>query len=287
MPVEALDTPAFAVEQEAGRGILLEQVLQLVQRLRPLDRELVVLYLEGLNAAARGQIVGLSQGNVATKISRIKKLLARLAKEGRKEGIMISDPVTQALVETWGSQPASGFRLSPAVIVEKLSVDEKKVRRDFLLAGAMVALLIVWFGFTFASESDVVRRAGLAVIIGGLLYEVVQLMRHQRRVRAIRHNVNRTTADSLTAARTYLQARFEFLTGAWLWGRGVALLPGVPIVAFGFARDASKADVSVAGLPMAWVPAAWLALLIVATVSQVRIARRYRQQLDDLHRFTG
>ncbi len=85
MPVEALDTPAFAVEQEAGRGILLEQVLQLVQRLRPLDRELVVLYLEGLNAAEIGQIVGLSQGNVATKISRIKKLLARLAKEGRKE----------------------------------------------------------------------------------------------------------------------------------------------------------------------------------------------------------
>jgi RNA polymerase sigma-70 factor (ECF subfamily) len=86
VPVEALDTPEFAVEPEAGRGVLLDQLLQLVQRLRPLDRELVVLYLEGLNAVEIGQIVGLSQGNVATKISRIKKLLSRLATEGRNHG---------------------------------------------------------------------------------------------------------------------------------------------------------------------------------------------------------
>jgi hypothetical protein len=195
---------------------------------------------------------------------------------------MVNDPTTEAVMAAWRSQPASDFRLSPAVIVEKLRVDERKVRRDFFVAGAVIAFMVIWFGFTFASEPDLVRRIGLALVIGGVLYEAVQLLAHQRRVRAIRHKVERTTANSLSAARMYLQARHEFLTGAWLWARGAALLPGVPIVAFGFARDASKGEVSVAGLPMSWVPVAWLAMLIVATVGQTRVAQQYRRQLDDL-----
>jgi RNA polymerase sigma-70 factor (ECF subfamily) len=83
VPLEALDTRAVGVEPDAGRGVLLDQLLQLVQRLRPLDRELVVLYLEGLSAVEIGQIIGISEGNVATKMSRIKKLLSRYATGGR------------------------------------------------------------------------------------------------------------------------------------------------------------------------------------------------------------
>jgi hypothetical protein len=140
------------------------------------------------------------------------------------------------------------------LIVEKLRLDQRRVRRDFVVAGAIIVFLVIWFGFAFASEADPIRRIGLVVIIVGLLYEVLQLLVHQRRVRAVRHNIERTTANSLSAARAYLQARQEFLTGAWLWTRGAAMLPGVPIVALGFARDPLKAEVSVAGLPMAWVP---------------------------------
>lgn len=84
VPLESLETRAFAVEPEADRGVLLDQLLQLVQRLRPLDRELVVLYLEGLNPAEISEVVGISPGNAATKISRIKKLLGRYATEGNR-----------------------------------------------------------------------------------------------------------------------------------------------------------------------------------------------------------
>jgi len=37
----------------------------------------MLLYLEGVDAASIGEVTGLSAGNVATKIHRIKAVLAR------------------------------------------------------------------------------------------------------------------------------------------------------------------------------------------------------------------
>jgi RNA polymerase sigma-70 factor (ECF subfamily) len=58
------------------RNIDLARILALVHRLRPLDREVMLLYLEDIEAAAIGEITGLSARNVATKIHRIKTLLS-------------------------------------------------------------------------------------------------------------------------------------------------------------------------------------------------------------------
>lgn len=58
------------------RRIDLARVLALVHRLRPLDRQVMLLYLEDLDASAIGEITGLSARNVATKIHRIKAVLA-------------------------------------------------------------------------------------------------------------------------------------------------------------------------------------------------------------------
>lgn len=59
------------------RRLDLQRVMALVHRLAPLDRELMLLYLEELDAASIADITGLSARNVATKIHRIKALLAR------------------------------------------------------------------------------------------------------------------------------------------------------------------------------------------------------------------
>lgn len=58
------------------RRLDLERVFALIHRLGPLDREVMLLYLEDLDAAAIGEITGLSASNVAVKVHRIKKLLA-------------------------------------------------------------------------------------------------------------------------------------------------------------------------------------------------------------------
>jgi len=54
-----------------------QRLFVLIQKLKPVDRQLIVSYLEGMDAASIGEITGLSPPNVAMKIHRIKALLTR------------------------------------------------------------------------------------------------------------------------------------------------------------------------------------------------------------------
>jgi len=62
-------------EHRLGSQQALDRLFALIEQLRPLDRQVIVLYLEDTDAAAIGDITGLSAVNVATKVHRIKKLL--------------------------------------------------------------------------------------------------------------------------------------------------------------------------------------------------------------------
>jgi RNA polymerase sigma-70 factor (ECF subfamily) len=53
------------------------QLQALIRRLTPLDRQIILLYLEGETAVEIADVTGLTPGNIATKIHRIKKLLTR------------------------------------------------------------------------------------------------------------------------------------------------------------------------------------------------------------------
>lgn len=64
-------------ERATGDAQLLARLRRLIARLKPADRSVILLWLEGLDAAAIGDITGLSPGNVAVKVHRIKALLAR------------------------------------------------------------------------------------------------------------------------------------------------------------------------------------------------------------------
>jgi RNA polymerase sigma-70 factor (ECF subfamily) len=66
----------------ADRRINLERLSMLIQQLKPLDRQVIVSYLEDMDAVTIGEITGLSPGNVAMKIHRIKNILARRFHEG-------------------------------------------------------------------------------------------------------------------------------------------------------------------------------------------------------------
>ena len=62
--------------------LLLGQLYELIRRLNPADRQIITLYLEGLDAAAIGEITGISPGYAATKIHRIKRILAERFRNG-------------------------------------------------------------------------------------------------------------------------------------------------------------------------------------------------------------
>lgn len=55
----------------------LERLHMLIRALKPPDRQIITLYLEGVDAAAIADITGLSAGAVATRISRVKTILAQ------------------------------------------------------------------------------------------------------------------------------------------------------------------------------------------------------------------
>ena len=69
-------------ELAASRTEALERLSVLIRRLKPLDRQIIVSYLEGMDAASIGEIAGLSPANVAMKIHRIKTILRRWFGEG-------------------------------------------------------------------------------------------------------------------------------------------------------------------------------------------------------------
>ena len=75
-------SPSEPTSSGADRNIALERLAGLIQGLRPLDREVILAYLEGMDAAAIGEMTGLSASNAATKIHRVKCLLARNFNKG-------------------------------------------------------------------------------------------------------------------------------------------------------------------------------------------------------------
>jgi RNA polymerase sigma-70 factor (ECF subfamily) len=70
---EAPDNPESAV----GNARALARLEFLIRKLRPPDDHVMLLYLEDLDAAAIAEITGLSPRAVATRVHRIKALLAR------------------------------------------------------------------------------------------------------------------------------------------------------------------------------------------------------------------
>jgi RNA polymerase sigma-70 factor (ECF subfamily) len=69
-------TKAMAQQQVLG------ELYGMIRELAPLDRQVMLAYLEGLDAASTAEITGLSASNVATKIHRIKRALSRRFRKG-------------------------------------------------------------------------------------------------------------------------------------------------------------------------------------------------------------
>jgi RNA polymerase sigma-70 factor (ECF subfamily) len=61
-----------------------DRLLRLIHRLNPPDREVMLLYLEGLDAAMIGDVMELSAVNVRSKIRRIKAILTRRLRAGEQ-----------------------------------------------------------------------------------------------------------------------------------------------------------------------------------------------------------
>jgi len=82
--IENLETMPGSDQGElaASQTEALERLSMLIQRLKPLDRQIIVSYLEGMDAGSIGEITGLSPANISMKVYRIKNILRRWFGEG-------------------------------------------------------------------------------------------------------------------------------------------------------------------------------------------------------------
>jgi RNA polymerase sigma-70 factor, ECF subfamily len=82
--LEALSSVADTDNPEvnAGDRQALDRLMSIIHALGSPDRQVALLYLEDLDAAAIGEVTGLSAGAVAVKIHRLKALLAKRFAEG-------------------------------------------------------------------------------------------------------------------------------------------------------------------------------------------------------------
>jgi RNA polymerase sigma-70 factor, ECF subfamily len=62
-------------ERVVDDAAILAKLRALIERLKPIDRDVFLLYLESLEASAIAEIVGISPDNVAQKILRAKRFL--------------------------------------------------------------------------------------------------------------------------------------------------------------------------------------------------------------------
>lgn len=72
-------------EHAAGQREDLRRLYATIYQLEPLDRQVMLAYLEGMDAASTAEITGLSARNVATKIHRIKTALSRQFRQGGQD----------------------------------------------------------------------------------------------------------------------------------------------------------------------------------------------------------
>lgn len=77
--LEELDAAAGTPDslQSVAEHQALARLTDLIRQLIPVDRQVILSYLEGMDAEAISELTGLSASNVATKIHRIKEILRK------------------------------------------------------------------------------------------------------------------------------------------------------------------------------------------------------------------
>ena len=76
----------FDSVKQLNESIVLDRIGVLLRRLKSIDRDVLLMYLEGMEAAEIADIVGISASNVAQKVHRTKKFLQNYFLAGGDHG---------------------------------------------------------------------------------------------------------------------------------------------------------------------------------------------------------
>jgi RNA polymerase sigma-70 factor, ECF subfamily len=85
--LEELGDFASSADEESARlsRIRVEELAHGVRELRPLDRQLVLLFLEGFSSSEIAEVMGISDTNASTRLSRLRAVLRGRLEEGHRD----------------------------------------------------------------------------------------------------------------------------------------------------------------------------------------------------------
>lgn len=259
------------IEIVTDRRKAVERLLALIQRLNPLDRQLILAYMEGIEAESIGELQAFQRrmsgpSFTESNLSWLNNFV--------QEAIMPEDFSPENLRNLWQDIPANQVQISPEELRKRLKKTRAKVHWRTII-GLLVALIIIaYFGVFLFAFPNLVQRIGSVLTIAGASYMVYQLLR--QRPATLPSDFGKFTG--IEFYRTELERQRDFHRGAWFWSRLLICLPGPLVFYFGFAQ----ADPAVAPI-MEVESAVVLALAVLAVPLNLRLARKYQRQIDALN----
>ena len=191
----------------------------------------------------------------------------------------MSDPSSEdnTMKQLWQNQPTEGVRMSIAEVQAKASAFHSKIWWRNIREYAAAAFVVLFFGYRMLGVTDLLVRAGMALIIAGTCYLTWQL-----HLRGSSRQLPKEAGLSsfIEFQRRELIRQRDMLTSLWSWYLG-PLLPGLVlmIVAIGRADPGHLQHIWL--VTEAYLAAILLVFLAIDRLNK-RAARRLQRQIDEL-----
>jgi len=177
------------------------------------------------------------------------------------------------VVALWQTQGGEGIRISSEEIRRRIEIMNRKLCRRTINGYLVCAMLIVFFIGWMVVGMNSLQLVGAVLTIIGVSYLAWQLRANRFRVLSI------DAGDTLGHLRTELARQRDFHWGTRFWQRMLLFVPG-PLVFFaGFAKQHPEV------IHMIQFETFTFVILAVAAIPlNIRLARRYQRQIDELTR---
>ena len=179
------------------------------------------------------------------------------------------------IVGLWQQQTSEGFRMTPEDIHMHLQALESKLRAQTRDGYLVCAFLVIAFSNWAFFEHDLLMRIGAAAIIIAIAFLGVQV--HQNRFK--RDDAPPAALPSVEHLRNELQRQVDFHRGKRLWSRLLLLAPAGLLFFFAFARAHPEVITTIR-----FEIASFVVLTLAAIPLNMKMAKKYQRQIDDLDR---
>ena len=141
-------------------------------------------------------------------------------------------PKDQKLKELWQSQKTEGVRMTVAEVQASSGKFQRRIQGRIAREYVASAVMVVFFGFEFWRDGDLLVRIGFALLIAGLCYLAWQL-----HVRASWSPLPKDAGLSsyVEYKRRELERQRDALNSVWRWYLG-PLVPGMAVLLLAFFR---------------------------------------------------